>query len=271
MRGAALLALAASGCSMLLGLDDTRFEPGDAAALDVGAADACALPGCQTSFASCRALRDDYPSAPSGVYPIAAGAGTFDAFCEQTADGGGWTLALKIDGMQDTFAYDQPIWENDTLLGTSSPGIEPVEAKLQTWSALAFTELRLGLEAPPGSGDVRWLVIPLAASRLGELFAPGQTRVTTVGRTAWKSLMAGSSLQLNCNLEGTNVYHEYSRVRLGILGNNEDNCATPDSRIGIGGGGTVCGEPTQSAGNTACYSPDNGNVELPAFAWLFVR
>jgi hypothetical protein len=264
VRAAWIVLLACAGCDNLLGLDTTKLG-GDAGIPCDGAS-------CEASFASCRALKGAFPDAPSGVYTLDAGTGVFQAYCEENTDAGGWTLALKIDGRQTTFAYDEPIWENAALLAPDAPDLDRTEAKLETWNAIGFTELRIVFEFPVAAGGVNVLIVPLGAGKLSDLFAPGQTRTTTLGRDAWKSLLGSTaSLQLNCNQEGTNVFNANSRVRLGILGNQEVDCTSPDSRIGIGGAGTVCGTPTESAGNSACFSADNGDAELPAFAWVFVR
>lgn len=231
-----------------------------------------ACPACQNPYASCQALRTAHPTAPNGVYTLDAGSGTFLAYCEMTADGGGWTLAVKADGSKLTFQYDDPIWENTTLYAPDAPDFDRNEAKLETWNRVPFTQLRVGLEYPIGSGTLRWIIVPLSGERLGDLFAPGVQMSTMLGRDTWKTLVGGSSLQVNCNLEGTNIFHDYTRVRLGMISNNEVDCSTPDSRLGIGGGGTVCGiVPTESAGNSSCYGGDNGDVELTAFGYIMVR
>jgi hypothetical protein len=258
--------LACAGCDNLLGLGATRLGA------DGATPDACVGAACEASFASCLALRVAFPDAPSGVYPIDAGTGVFQAYCEEATDGGGWTLALKVDGRQTTFAYDQTIWETPDLLATDAPDLDHREAKLETWNAIAFQDVRVVFEFPIDSGTVHALIVPLGAGKLADLFAAGQLHTTTLGRDAWKSLLGTTaSLQPNCNLEGTNQASANTRVRLGIIANQEADCTSPDSRIGVGGGGEVCGSPTESAGNSACFSPDNGDVELPAFAWVFVR
>lgn len=251
-----------AGCDNLLGLGETRL-------IDAGAApDTCST--CE-SYTSCRALKTERPLAPSDVYLIGAGSG-FRAYCDQTADGGGWTLALKVDGREQTFAYDNMIWQDSTTLATASAGLEPVEAKLETFQAIAFTSLRVVFEYPIGSGDQRSVILPVAAPSLRELFA-GPAQITTLGRDAWKGLLGpAASLQLQCNAEGTNVTSPVAKVRIGIVGNNEADCATPDSRLGVGGGGSSCVVPDrQTAGNSACFEADNGDLEAPAFAWVFVR
>ena len=264
----ALALLVCTGCEGILGLGETKYTGGDGGR-DARPPDACTGSACQ-SFASCRALQMAMPNAASGVVALDAGTGAFNAYCEQSADGGGWTLALKVDGSAQTFNYDDPIWENTTLLAADAPDLDHTEAKLETWNAVPFSEVRVVFEYPINSTDTHSLVIPLAGAKLFDLFQ--QSKPTTLGRDAWKSLMgASASLQLECNLEGTNIYDANIRVRLGIISNNEADCLTPDSRIGVGGGGPSCVSPSESAGDTACYEPDNGEVELAAFAWVFVR
>lgn len=272
MKHALLLLL--TGCESILGLGETKFTGGGDGPVMPDApkpTDACATCG---TFTSCHQLKSDQPTAPSGVYNINAGSGMFSAYCDQTGDGGGWTLAMKVDGRNQTFAYDKTIWEDASLLAPTSPGFDHTEAKLETFNIIGFTELRIGFEYPIDSGEIRYLIVPLAAAKMTELFAPNQQRLTMLGRDAWKGLIGpAASLQLNCNMEGANINLNQMRVRLGIIGNEQEDCATPDSRLGVGGDAfPLCNiEPNRSAGNTSCYGGDNGDVELAAFAWVFVR
>ncbi|HLL24889.1 MAG TPA: fibrinogen-like YCDxxxxGGGW domain-containing protein [Kofleriaceae bacterium] len=271
-----LVLLALCGCQSVLGLDETSFTGNDRdGSIDVPPPlppDACTGMACSV-YTSCKALKMQQPNGASGVYRINAGTGEFPAYCDQTSGGGGWTLALKIDGRLPTFAYDQPIWESPTLLATGATALDHQQAKLETWNAVPFTEVRVAMEFPIDSGQVRAIVLPLAGQRLADLFKAGTPTATNLGRTAWKGLVGPTaSLQLNCNSEGANVHYDAMRVRLGIIGNNENDCASTDSRLGVGGGGDGCGAPeTQAAGNAACFGGDNGDVDLAAFAWVFVR
>ena len=267
--------VACGGCGHLLGLDETTYSPHDGGtdATPDASPDACGL-ACAAPFASCRALAAAYPLAASGVYTLDAGTGTFHAYCDLTGDGGGWTLALKADGSMTTFAYDASIWQDATILAPGSPDLDRVEAKLETFNAVPFTEMRVGLEAPIGSNTIQWLVLPIAASRLRDLFAAPTATPTALGRDAWKSLLGTSaSLQPNCNLEGIDVSTAYQHVRIGIIANNELDCATPDSRLGIGAnpvGQCGVGVP-ETTGNASCYGGDNGDVSIAAFGWIEVR
>ena len=94
-------------------------------------------------------------------------------------------------------------------------------------------------------GKTNWISINQTAKSLYSLIADGRYRSANVGGQKWKSLISGSSLQRNCNREGFNVMvdedKDKARIRIGIIGNQENNCSTPDSRIGVGGGGNYCG------------------------------
>ena len=106
------------------------------------------------------------------------------------------------------------------------------------------------------------------------LIADGQYRSTTLGRDMWKSLIGSeASLQIYCNKEGFNAFggepHFFSKARIGIISNNEDNCASCDSRIGFG----TTGYPykTNSCGNEARVSPDNGDKRIKAMGFILVQ
>lgn len=272
---AAIVASGASaGCGHLLGLDETTYTPhdGGADATPDATPDACGV-ACAAPFASCHALQAAFPAATTGVYTLDAGTGTFHAYCDLAGDGGGWTLALKADGSKTTFAYDAAIWQDATILAPGSPDLDRMEAKLETFNAVPFTELRVGLEAPIGSNTIQWLVLPIGANRLRDLFSAPTATPTMLGRDAWKNLLGTSaSLQPNCNLEGINVDASPERVRIGIIGNNEADCASPDSRLGIGAVPLEqCGGMVETTGNTSCFGGDNGDVSIAAFGWVEVR
>ena len=69
---------------------------------------------------------------------------------------------------------------------------------------------------------------------LREVFRGEHYLSTNVDRASWKSLIDGSSLQLNCNREGYNVNIKWLSVRLGILANDQIECVNSESVIGFG-------------------------------------
>ncbi|MBN2800350.1 MAG: hypothetical protein JXX28_14515 [Deltaproteobacteria bacterium] len=215
------------------------------------------------------------PYAVSGAYWIdsAGHAAPYEAYCDMETEGGGWTLALKADGTSATFAYDSSYWTDDVLLNESWADMEHMEAKYESFVTLPFAEVLLGMEYPvtDSSLEPNWLTVDQYGDSLMELFGSEVFVPTSLGRAAWKAWMPGSSLQSNCNAEGFNVSPSTlvgpAQVRIGILGNQEANCETPDSRIGIGGGtGTYCSMPANhTVGNVARCTPDNG--DLTWYAW----
>ena len=81
-----------------------------------------------------------------------------------------------------------------------------------------------------------WILVDNNATSLYSVIAKGNYRKTNVGRKEWMSLINGTSLQHNCNMEGFNVqcFQPWPMARIGIFGNNEDDCTSCDSGIGFG-------------------------------------
>ena len=72
-------------------------------------------------------------------------------------------------------------------------------------------------------------------------------------RTRWLSLVPGGGLQGNCNKEGfNNVINSFTvaYVRIGILGNEQNDCDSPDTAIGIGKGGSRFSSSGITTGST---------------------
>ncbi|RME46106.1 MAG: hypothetical protein D6795_15850 [Deltaproteobacteria bacterium] len=234
---------------------------------------------------SCKELKeltgDVDPPLPSGVYSIDpdGDAGEIEPFavvCDMERNGGGWTLALKIDGNRTTFTYDADLWKNTATLNADAlddpDAEEPDELKLATYHTVPFDELLLGMQV---GDDTRWITVPYSADSLHAVIADGRLRSTSVGRNTWKSLINGASLQPHCNREGFNQVSTGpgdTRVRIGIIANQENDCNTPDSRIGFGGYGNYCGQNTNNTcGNEARCSADNGDKSIRATGFVFVR
>jgi hypothetical protein len=209
----------------------------------------------------------------------AGGVAPFATYCEMQADGGGWTLVLKADGNQSTFRYDAVEWTNASVVNPTATALDRVEAKLASFSTVPFTAMRLGMVE--GAASVRYITIPLSASSLLALVGTTNTFTATgVAKSTWASLMLSPSLQANCNRQGVNVYGPFGdpwpRVRIGFLANEQNECSSPDSYIGIGISATLSslsslGGIAPTVGNAACCSAANGDRATKAFGYLFVR
>ena len=81
-------------------------------------------------------------------------------------------------------------------------------------------------------------------------------------------------MQRNCNREGFNMVSDgfptnrNQHVRIGIIANNENQCNSCDSSIGLGGDGRYGQE---SSGNVARYGGDNGNRNTATWGYVFVQ
>ena len=121
--------------------------------------------------------------------------------------------------------------------------------------------------------DITFIVLYKQANSLFSLIADGIYRKTTLGRNTWKTLIGlQASLQKNCNKEGFNVKptdQSYSRARIGILGNQQNDCTSSESRIGFG----AAGHPIDSntCGNEAESSPDNGHKHIKTMGYILVQ
>jgi hypothetical protein len=233
----------------------------------------CVSSACGTAL-SCKDLLARKPTATSGKYTIDPdGSGPnapFDVYCDMSLDGGGWTLLMKLDGTKATFGYSAAYWTNTTTLNPTSADMTTTEAKFAAFNLLAGTDLRLGMT---DAGTTRYLKLPLGASTtLYDRLLAGSYTASTVGRTPWTTLLASYSLQVNCNREGTNnAVGGYASVRIGILGNQEGDCGSPDSFIGFGAGPVACGGTTITTGNYASCAPDNGDRNTATFGYVFIR
>jgi len=242
----------------------------------VGDGKTCAALGSPAlPVASCAALLAAWPAAPTKVYTIDPdGAGAvppFSAHCDMKTLGGGWTMALKVSGNSTAFLYDSAMWTNTALHNpTATDAVTGTEAKFATFVSSPLTEVLVVMLDGGTPRSVKFGVGNKAS--LHSLFN-GNPLTTSLGRAAWKGLMASPSLQPHCNMEGINqICGGDTRIRIGIVSNQENDCGSCDSRIGVGGSGGYCGQdPTNACGNEATCASDAGDRHTKAWAFVYVR
>ena len=148
-------------------------------------------------------------------------------------------------------------------------GFDGQETKLPSYWETQFSRLCLGMR---NGSTTRFVVIQHSANSLYALIADGTYRAVSLGRNKWKSLVGPEgSLQPNCSKEGFNVVgtSPHSKARIGIITNNENDCLTCDSRIGYGTGGLQ--DDSNTCGNEARNSPDNGDKHIKAMGYILVQ
>ncbi|KAL9953449.1 hypothetical protein ACROYT_G040870 [Oculina patagonica] len=230
------------------------------------------------SFASCKDIYENHKSQRNKAYLLHIASKKVPVYCHMTSSGlgacggGGWTLVMKIDGTKSTFHYDSKLWSNkiNFNLPGGKTGFDTQETKLPTYWNTHFSKICLGMRL---GHQIKFIVINKHANSLHSLIADGNYRATSLGRNTWKTLLGSqASLQRNCNKEGFNAVgndYPHARARIGILGNNENDCASCDSRIGFGTGGKH--DNTNTCGNEAIASPDNGNKHMKAMGYILVQ
>ena len=210
----------------------------------------------------------------SGVYNLVAGGGaTYQAYCDQVNQGGGWTLVLKADGTRDTFRYAAPVWTDGQLLRPDAPGHDLVEAKLASYDEPADELL---IETLDGATQFLQMDLPddySLAERI-ELGLP-QAFLPLANRTSdWERLVAQRELPSCAILDGINVGDASThRARIGVVGTDWDeyNCDEDwEAAIGIGLD-TDDGCDGGSDMSTSVGWNDGGCYEHAVFAYVFVR
>ena len=148
-------------------------------------------------------------------------------------------------------------------------GFDVQETKLPTYWKTSFSKICLGMKI---GQQIKFEVIAKQANSLYSLLADGQFSSTSLGRTTWKTLIGSqASLQSNCNKEGFNAFCTAKRlsIRIGILGNNENDCDSCDSRIGFGADNYLGDNNT--CGNVAIHVGDNGDKNIRAMGYILVQ
>ena len=182
-----------------------------------------------------------------------------------------FALCLPLFLSQKTFHYGDTFWSNKETfnLDGGKTGFDDHETKLPSYWNTSFSKICLGMKI---NQQINFIVINKQANSLYSLIADGQYNATSLGRDTWKSLIGSeASLQRNCNKEGFNImsHYDHSRARIGILGNNEDNCNLCDSRIGFGTGGHP--DNSSTCGNKARHDGDKGDKDIDAMGYLLVQ
>ena len=183
------------------------------------------------------------------------------------------TLLVFLLLFQKTFHYDSALWSNKNAynLPGGKTGFDFEETKLPSYWNTSFSKICLGMKIP--GQPIKFLVINKQAQSLHSLIADGKYRSTSLNRNKWKTLIGSqAALQANCNREGFNAASKgHSRTRIGIIGNNENDSLTPDSRIGFGNGGHH--DNLNTCGNFAINHPssDNGGKNIKAMGYILVQ
>ncbi|XP_074610594.1 putative skeletal organic matrix protein 5 [Acropora palmata] len=235
------------------------------------------IPAAADPVFSCKDQFDKDNSSQSKVYELTFGSQKLPVYCHMGNFGcgqGGWTLAMKTDGIKSTFHFNSHVWTDKYSFNPEGgkTGFDSSETKLPTYCTTPFSKICLGMKRI--GQKINFIVIRKNATSLFSLIADGIYRATSLGRDKWKSLIGNdASLQLHCDKEGFNTVGfrtETAKARIGFLGNNQNHCGLCDSRIGFGTGGTP--DDSGTCGNEAAdrYS-DNGPKSIKTMGYILVQ
>ena len=177
-----------------------------------------------------------------------------------------------------TFSYDASLWSNKIAYNQRSGeyGLDNLEAKMPSFWSNPFTKLCLGMRVL--GEQINWILVNQKAVSLHALLSNNSYIQNRVGRDTWKSLLNGSMLQMNCNMEGFNVVSSTGTkdpaiTRIGIISNNGNNCKSCNSRIGFGSAGSRAGQDgSNSCGNEATSLANQGlERHIKANCYIFVQ
>jgi hypothetical protein len=163
-------------------------------------------------------------------------------------DGGGWTLALKVDPRSTRFEFTSSEWTNTQTFGTANASLDDSQAKLRSFSVVGVEEVLLGF-APTGgqSDDFRFLQLPLPAAEpsLLALFSTADDLEIVGGPPigAWLGLAPNINIQPGCRrvFVNTRPAQAAERVRLGLVGSAGTDCRQAETSIGVGHPSVIAG------------------------------
>ena len=216
----------------------------------------------------------------NGVYYLTSSSGTYQTYCWIDANsGGGYHLVAKIDrGNPSAWHYGGSNWN------TSSPVSESNCQNLNNSSGVnrgyyeytLQTGFRIAAHYNPPSNITNYLSETKSGNNAKHYFmnssGTGNSRANFI---SWFQNAGNDSgfitnfnnCQPNCNARGFNNTGGTHAIRWGIAGNNENDCNSNDSTIGMGGY-HYGGQGSNAAGGQATHC---SALSRPIIAYIFVK
>ena len=210
---------------------------------------------------SCAEILQNHPATPDGNYEIQPQgvSAPFTAVCDMTRDGGGWTLVLKANG-DVTLAYSSALWTDSNLLNATDLTTQPGNAKYQGFLTVPALKLRGELD-----GYTFTMVAPMNGT--AQTIFSGPTSITAPYPVPLGS-GAKWSVQPFCQSFGINTPYQYQQARFGWTANQENDCSSNDTALGLGLGQTSKHGAGYTCLSTGC---SQGGVDSGGNGLLWVK
>ncbi len=217
-------------------------------------------------YVSCKALLDDHPELADGAYWIdpdkEGGEAPFKAVCDM--GNGGYTLVLKATGA-GTLQYHSGYWTDTNLLAADDLNTNAGNSKFTAFLHVKVNEMK-------GCLDGHCYTKTFNGTKTSrEIFAGGQDIVS--GHPGFGTSDKWST-QPNCKHFGINTPYNYQAARFGYTANQEGDCNSNDTAIGLGLGpkGTSGSNQEKGAGYQCISSGcSKGEVNTGGNGFLWVR
>jgi hypothetical protein len=231
---------------------------------------------------SAAAIKSLTGTTTSGLYYVTLNGSATGVWCDMTS-GTAWMLAMRTQSGSGTFGYGSGYWTNgasglnDTTSATSEADIK----NGALWNYWGVNTVRL-TSSTSGSSYSNF---PIQTSGFGgpslnTIFSQGNNSYTgqvgNIGRGSpngsgwmgWFYNLTGTSAnyfdtQPYCNVMAVNVSYSSWAARMGISMNNENDCSSNDSALGIG-----FNNPSVGAG---AHSWTPGANFANGYSWLWVN
>ena len=160
------------------------------------------------------------------IQPIASAA-PYRALCT----GQGWTLAMKTAAGSGTLSYGSGYWSTTALFNSDPAQVGSVsEGKYQPYNELPVNALLL---VNLDNGRSVSMTTTSAVSLL-TLMNSGYSSISA-GRNEWLHLFPWYNAQPYCNVAGINTNYQWpGPIRLGMNFNEQNDCGSCDTWVGIG-------------------------------------
>lgn len=242
---------------------------------------------------SCKEILDSGLSTGNGVYWIDPDGTSNNAYCAEqvycnmTDNGGGWTLILKSMTDNADFRHDSSIWASGATFNTSDYDISnasTANALYDTYNYLPVREFYVDFVTTP---DLTPFSVTTVGTPKALANAPLNTNIanqylnqpcqTSGMNSTYFSPPNAYSYESGGVGNGVNIGSIGTRIRFGVISNNENNeiFNTPDSGLGIGVLGLFGSTVSYGSGNVyndpgvVCpgFTGTNGKSFYKALLW----